>query len=233
LLSDDYSKWENVSIQPTIKLVALPEKFDLQESWRKGMKLRPDLIEARLSVDQQGYRVRFQRNQLFPQLDAVGSYGYNAAAQEFSGALDQIAGRNNPFWTVGAQITIPLANIGARNNYRLAKATKEQIALQLRQDEQNVLIQIENDVAAANTSFQQVDATREARIYAEAALDAEKKKLESGKSTSFIVLQLTKDLTTAENAEINALATYNIALAQIALDEGTILERRHITLEMK
>ena len=233
LLSDDYFKWETVSIQPTIKLVALPQKFDLQESWRKGMKLRPDLIEARLSVDQQGHRVRFQRNQLFPQLDAVGSYGYNAGSKEFSGALDQFAGRNNPFWTVGAQLTIPLANISARNNYRLAKATKEQIALQLRQDEQNVLIQIENDVAAANTSFQQVDATREARIYAEAALDAEKKKLESGKSTSFVVLQLTKDLTTAENAEINALATYNIALAQIALDEGTILERQHITLEMK
>jgi outer membrane protein TolC len=233
LLSDDYSKWETVSIQPTIKLIALPQKFDLQESWRKGMKLRPDLIEARLSVDQQGHRVRFQRNQLFPQLDAVGSYGYNAGSKEFSGALDQFAGRNNPFWTVGAQLTIPLANISARNNYRVAKATKEQIALQLHQDEQNVLIQIENDVAAANTSFQQVDATREARIYAEAALDAEKKKLESGKSTSFIVLQLTKDLTTAENAEINALATYNIALALIALDEGTILERQHITLEMK
>jgi len=42
-----------------------------------------------------------------------------------------------------------------------------------------------------------VDATREARIYAEAALSAEQKKLESGKSTSFVVLQLTKDLTAA------------------------------------
>jgi len=54
------------------------------------------------------------------------------------------------------------------NSYRSAKATREQITLQLRQLEQNVLIQIENDIANANTRFQQVDATREARIYAEA-----------------------------------------------------------------
>jgi outer membrane protein TolC len=105
--------------------------------------------------------------------------------------------------------------------------------MQLKQLEQNVLIQIENDIAVANTRFQQVDATREARIYAEAALDAEQKKLESGKSTSFVVLQLTKDLTTARSTEISALASYNNALAQLALDEGDTLERRHVSLEIK
>jgi outer membrane protein TolC len=78
-----------------------------------------------------------------------------------------------------------------------------------------------------------VTARREARIYAEAALEAEQKKLENGKSTSFVVLQLTKDLTTARSAEIRALADYNQALADAALQEGTTLDRRHIKLEWK
>jgi outer membrane protein len=126
-----------------------------------------------------------------------------------------------------------LTQTSARNNYKSAKATREQISLTLKQLEQNVMIQIENAIAVANTAFQRVSATREARVYAEAALAAEQKKLESGKSTSFVVLQLTRDLTTARSAEIRALADYNIAVAQIALNEGSTLERRHVNIQWR
>ena len=51
-------------------------------------------------------------------------------------------------------------------------------------------------------------------------LAAERKKLENGKSTSFIVLQLISNLTTAKVNEVQALANYNNAVAQLALDEG-------------
>lgn len=233
LLSDDYSKWAKVGIQPTARLLAIPQRFDLQESWRKGLGQRPDLLSQRVSLEKQGKIVSFQRNQLFPQLDVVGTAGYNSSAQSFNGYLDQFKNRDNPFWSVGGAMTFPLGNSGARNSLKAAKAAKEQATLGLKQLEQNVMITIENDIANANTRFQQVTATREARIYAEAALDAEQKKLESGKSTSFVVLQLQRDLTSASSAEISALANYNIALAQLALDEGSTLERRHVTLQWK
>ena len=233
LLSDDYSKWENVVIQPDSALVAVPERFNLQESWRKGLAQRPDLLKQRLALEKQGYQVRFSQNQLFPQLDLIGTAGLNASDSTFSGYLDQLGRRDNPFWSIGGQLSIPLGRTTARNNYKIAKATKEQLDLQLKQLVQNALISIEDAIATAHTSFQRVDATREARIYAEAALDAEQKKLESGKSTSFEVLRLQRDLTTARSAEIRALADYNIALAQIAQNEGTTLDRRHVTLEVK
>jgi len=177
--------------------------------------------------------VKFRKNQVLPQMDLVGNYGLNASSTSVSDALGQFAGMNNPFWSVGGQVTIPLGNISARNSYRASKATKDQLQLQYKQVEQNILILIENAIANAKTSFQRVDATREARIYAEAALDAEQKKLESGKSTSFEVLRLQRDLTTARSNEIRALADYNIALAQIALQEGSTLERRHVNLQVR
>ena len=96
LLSDDYSKWEKVAVQPTEKLVAVPQKFSLAESWRSGLSQRPDLIEQKLGLDKQDYVIRFQRNQLFPELDLFGTAGYNASSKEFSGAFDQIGGRDNP-----------------------------------------------------------------------------------------------------------------------------------------
>ena len=233
LLSDDYLKWKDVTVEPSERLIAVPETFSLQESWRNGLSLRPDLAQQRLNLEKQGYVVKFQKNQLFPQLDLVGTAGYSASAPTMTDALDQFRGRDNPSWSGGAQITYPIGNTSARNSYRSAKATKDQILLQLKQLEQTVLIQIENAIAQAKTAFQRVSATREARLYSEAALDAEQKKLENGKSTSFVVLQLQKNLTTARSSEIRALADYNEALAQLWLQEGTTLERRHVTLRSK
>src|SRR6185436_1453122 len=136
----------------------------------------------------------------------------------------------NPFWSVGGQFSIPLSRTREKNIYRASKATKEQIELALKQLEKSALIDIENAIATANTDFQQVKARREATKFAEEALEAEQKKLESGKSTSFIVLQLQKNLTQARSDELRALAEYNIALANIALSEGRTLERRKVTL---
>jgi outer membrane protein TolC len=234
LLSDQYtSDWANVMIRPTDRLLAIPQQYNLQESWSKGLEQGPRyrLEQGRLAVEQNKRQVRYARNQLFPQLDVIGSYGYNGSGQEFSDALNQIRERDNPSWSVGAAVSIPLSRTAERNNYKVAKAAQEQSVLQLKQAEQKTLIFIENDIATAQSSFERVAATRQARSYAEAALDAEQKKLENGKSTSFQVLSLQNDLTAARLAEIRALADYNIALANLAYDEGSTLERRKVELE--
>ena len=233
LLSDDYSKWADVVVKPTEALQAVPQSFNKQASWEKGLNMRPDLRQAKLSLEKQGYIVRFQRNQLFPQLDLFGNYGFSGSAREYSGALDQFRRGSSPFYSAGAEVSIPLGNTGSRNNYKAAKAAKEQLALQLKQLEQTVLVQIENAIAVAMTSFERVKATKNASEFAEAALDAEQKKLQNGKSTSFQVLQLQKDLTAARSSEIRARADYNIALTGLAGAEGTTLERRKITLDVK
>lgn len=236
LLSDDYTnEWATVTIAPMDKLIAVPQHYDLQESWRRGLAHGPlyKVQQTRLSLDEQKQRVRYQRNQLFPQLDVVGTYGFSGTGREYSDALDQINRGENPFWSFGAQLSIPLGQTSARNNLKAAKATQEQLELVLKQGEQKTLVLIENDIANARSSFERVDATRQARLYAEAALEAEQKKLENGKSTSFVVLQLQRDLTNARSAEIRALADYNIALSRLAFHEGSTLDRRKVNLEIK
>jgi len=234
LLADtNYLSWHDTDIQPTATLTAPPQSFDLQESWRKGMTERPDLLQARLNVEQQGIQLKYYRNQLFPELDLLGTYGFNGASKEYSGTLDQFHEGNAPFYSYGAQITVPLSNVGARNQYKSNKATLQQIALQLKQLEQNIMVQIDNAVKNAQSAYQSVDATRQARIYAEAALDAEQKKYAVGKSTTFTVLQLQNTLTADRGQEIRALANYNEALANLAAQEGSTLERDRIDLQAK
>ena len=151
----------------------------------------------------------------------------------YSQALDEIAQGSRPGYSYGAQLTFPIGNTGARASYRKSKLAMEQYVLALKKMEQTIMTTIDNDINQARSSYQQVAATRAAREYAADALDAEQKKLQSGKSTTYTVLQMQRDLTTARGNEIQALATYNKALAQLSLDEGSTLQRLHINLEVK
>jgi outer membrane protein len=233
LITDAYSKWHGTNIQPTATLEAPLELFDLQDSWNQGMTKRPDLLQARLNVEQQGIELKFSYNQMFPELDLIGTFGYNGAGRDFSGTLNQFSEANRPFYSYGAQLSVPLSNVGPRNQYKSAKAVLQQVVLQLKQFEQNVLVEIDNAVNEARSEYQSVDATRQARIYAEAALDAEQKKYSVGKSTTFTVLQLQNNLTAARSQEIRALANYNQALANLSQQEGSTLERNNVDLEGK
>jgi outer membrane protein len=233
LLTDDYSKWHDTDIQPTATLEAAQESIDLQDSWSKGMTERPDLLQAKLNVEQQGIQLKYYRNQLFPALDLIGSYGFNGASREFDGSFDQVREGNAPFYSYGAQLTMPLSNIGPRNQYKSTKATLQQILLQLKQLEQNVMVEIDNAVKQVESDYQSVQATKQARIYAEAALDAEQKTYAVGKATTFEVLTYQNNLTAARSQEIRSLANYEEALAALAQQEGTILEQYNVNLEAK
>jgi HAE1 family hydrophobic/amphiphilic exporter-1 len=126
-----------------------------------------------------------------------------------------------------------LSNVQARNSLKADKATEQQDLLRLKQLEQNVMVEIDNAVKQAQSAWESVDATQKARTYAEAALNAEQGKYAVGKSTTFTVLQLQNNLTSARSQEIRALANYNEALANLAQQEGSTLERHQLDLWVK
>jgi outer membrane protein TolC len=233
LLTDDFASLSTAALEPTDPLAAEMHLFNLQDSWSQALSLRPDFLQAKLDLEQQGIQVKINRNQLYPQIDLKVGGGYAGSTPEFSGVFGDIERLDQPFYYFGGQLSYPLGNRAARNNFKAAKAQYEVAQLALKKLEQDIMIQIDNDIKLAQANYERIEATRKAREYAEAALAAEQKKLESGKSTSFFVLQLQRDLTAAQSDEIAALVQYQRSLAQLAEDEGTTLERRGINLEVK
>jgi len=233
LITDEYSKWYAADIRPSTALQAPLQLFDLQDSWNQGMTQRPDLLQARLNVELQGIQLKYLKNQVFPALDLIGSYGFNGAGGQFGDTFNQMNEANRPFYTYGAQLSMPLSNVGPRNQLKAGKGSLKQLLLQLKQLEQSIMVEIDNAVGVARSDYEGVQATRQARVYAEAALDAEQKKYTVGKSTTFTVLQLQNNLTAARLQEIRALVDYNKALAALAAAEGSTLERNSIQLETR
>jgi len=77
----------------------------------------------------------------------------------------------------------------------------------------------------SEATFKQVTSTRQARQFAELALEVERQRAAAGQSTYFVVLELQRDLTAARSAEIRALTEYQKSLVQLAFSEGSTLER--------
>jgi outer membrane protein TolC len=177
--------------------------------------------------------LRYNQNQLFPSLDLTLTYGHNGIGRTVDSGLNGIQRGDNQFYSYGIVLSFPLSNTTAKNNHKASKAQKELLLLQLKQVEQTAIVEIDNAVKQAQAAYERIEATRQARLYAEAALDAEEKKLENGKSTSFFVLQLQRDLTAARSAEIRSLADYNKALSTLSRSEGTTLDKANIGLEFK
>lgn len=232
-ITDEITQWADISIDPQGTLAAVPQDFNRQESWRKAIAQNPLYALAKLDVDRAGIQLKYDYNQLFPEVDVFGTYGYNGSGGVFSGAFYDVQERNRPFYIFGGQISMPLANIGARNSYKADKVTMQQLVLTLKKQERDILIQIDNDIGTLQSDYDAVQATHAQRLFEEQALDAEQKKLANGKSTTYQVLLVQRDLTSARGNEISALNLYNQHLAQLSLDEGTTLERLNIELDVK
>jgi outer membrane protein TolC len=234
LITSNYQNIHDVTLQPSEALIAVPQRVDVFESWNAGLAKRPDILQARRAVELQGITIKYTRNQRLPQLDVTGTYGYGGSgADEMSGVFANVTTRDQPFWSIGTVASIPLSNKAARENYKRARLTSDQLVLTLKKQEQDAMVEIDEAVNAARTALDRIESTRQARVYAEQALDGGQKRLQAGTATSFEVLQLQRDLIDARNTEIRATADYNNALSDLQRAEGTTLEQKKIDLHVR
>lgn len=121
-------------------------------------------------------------------------------------------------------------NRAARAQARRAQIEQRQLDLAL----ENMQRLVQRDVRAAHIEVlrtkQQIEATRVIRELQQANLDAELEKFRVGRSTNLLVLQVQRDFTASQLEEIRALVDHLNARVQLYLMEGTLLERRGISV---
>jgi outer membrane protein TolC len=94
-------------------------------------------------------------------------------------------------------------------------------------------VQVDDVIKTLENVFKRVGATRQARLYAQLALDAERQKLAEGTSTTFLVSEYERRLVFARTAEILAVVDHAKAVAQLDYNEGGTLEKNQITVDFK
>ncbi|WP_442887980.1 TolC family protein [Congregicoccus parvus] len=223
LLTSDFSSWRSLELVPADTLDEAYRESNYEHSAALALTERLDLRTYALAVEDSTLSARYSSDRRLPQLDLVGSLGSSGTSDSTSGAWSSLRDADQPSAGIGLTLSIPWTNRRAAADSRAADTLVRQAELRYQQARETVLGQIDTAVFAVETNHQRIVATREARAFAEAALAAEQDKLSAGRSTTFVVLQLQRNLAAARASEIEALAAYNKALSVLRLREGTTL----------
>ena len=235
----------NPSDRPTYD----PRPIDIETALRTALDQRPDLVRSRRQLDIDDINVRALRNETLPALDLVASYqlqgqggtqllrsqqvGGSVTTQipgGFGDALDQLGSANFPVWSVQVQLSYPIGRSASEASYARARLEVQKTQARLRQVELQVATEVTSAAVQIESIVKRIDAARAARELAEQQLEAEESKFEVGMSTNYFVLQAQRDLTNAQNSELQALLDYRKALVEFDRVQGTTLSRAGLTV---
>ncbi len=231
LISKEAEKEDpRVLVPRPIAPVAVPV-LDRSASLRTAYQNRLDYRASVARAEAQDIRLKFARNQLWPQLDLVGTYGYNGLATDYDSARDEAFSSQAPQWSIGIQFSLPLGNVQARAQLRAIEGFKQQALIDIKQQELRVSVDVDTVISRIETNRQRVETARQSRLLNQEAVRIANRRLEEGQISSFDVIETTRKLFEARSRELDALAALQTSVAQFWLATGTILDRTGITFK--
>lgn len=204
-------------------------EVDWEEILRTAEEYRPDLIELKLVLDADRQQLIQANNGAMPQLDAVAVYRWDGL-QGRTADLSWIGTEAGEYtgWTMGLNFSVPVG-------LRAGRAQLRQTELLLARDRANLqqgLHSAAHDLATSYRNlarhYEQYLAYRKAREAAHKNLERQTQSWHNGMTILLNVLSAINDWGNDVASEAATLAEYNIELANLEVQTGTILENHGI-----
>ncbi len=156
--------------------------------------------------------------------ELIGSYGQSLE--------NLLTSRYNNF-KVGVQINLPLRNRTAEAQLGRSLVEGEKIATQRVQTEQTIQVEVRNALQSVRSAETRLRAAISTREMNEQQFDSERRKLDAGQSTVFLVLERQTALTTAKGMELKAQTDLNKSIADLQKATGNALSVHSIVVRVK
>jgi outer membrane protein TolC len=156
--------------------------------------------------------------------DLFGGYGQS---------LSNLGSNQFNNFRVGLAITLPLHNRTAEGQLGHALVAGKQIATQREQLEQLIQVEVRNALQSLTTSSARLRSAAIARSTAEQQYESEKRKLDVGQSTVFLLLERQTALVTARGNELRAQTDLNKAIAELQRATGNSLTANNVTVTVR
>ena len=212
----------------TDTVVSLGEADGVEEHIEASKKFRQDFRQANLSAKKGELDLVATKNGLLPKLDFFISLQGTSYAESFSNPLSpderksQISG--------GLTLQFPALLGSSRQKNNIAKYSLQQQKLSL----ENFLRLLEYEIRAAHIealrAFRQIETAKTVSALQQQKLDAEQERMNVGKSTGYAVLQVQRDLVSANLDEARARIAYIEALLSLYSKDATLLQRRGVAV---
>ena len=210
-----------------------PTREEFRPDWESLLELaeerRPDLIELKLILEADQQLLMQANNQALPRLDAVGVYRWNGLEGEMP-VGQTISTRAGQFtdWTMGVNFSVPLGLRRSRAGLRRQELIISRDRANLNQGMHAVVHSLAINVRNLAQFYRQYERLTRARAASKRNLDLQFKNYELGRVIFLNVLQAITDWGNAVSSQAQSLIQYNIELARLERQTGTILETHGI-----
>jgi len=231
LLGFDLASESGVRINATSVADIAPQPItDVPDRVQLAVQSRADLHEANLRLKQNRLETIFTRNGLLPKLDLFITLGKTGYGDTFTDSFKEMDGSTYDL-TAGVRLSHYLGNREAEGRHLAARASRRQAEEAVRNLQE--LVTFDVLLAANNVELtrQQITASRVTRELQEQTLNAEKERFDVGASTALLVAQAQRDYLGSQIVEVEAVVNYRIAVIQLYVAEGSLLERRGVRLD--
>jgi outer membrane protein TolC len=230
LINIGHRKQLDRQIKATSKPIIQPEPIDNQADRLDLAEItRPDLNQARLNMKQGVLETIVSKNGLMPKLDLFINLGRTGFAESFSESFQELDGTTYDF-RAGARLSHYLGNRSAKARQEAAWSSHQQALEAVENLRQVIQLEVRLAINELERARQQIIASRATRRLEEQTVWAEQERFQVGSSTALLVAQAQRDLLVSQIAEIKAIINYRIALVTLYLAEGSLLERRGISI---
>jgi len=134
---------------------------------------------------------------------------------------------------VGVSFSLPLRNRTAEGQLSHALIEGRRIATQREQLEQLIQVEVRNALQSLTTSQARLRSAAVARENADQQYQSEKRKLDAGQSTVFLVLERQTALAVARGNELRAQTDLNKAIAELQRVTGNSLSANNVTISVR
>jgi outer membrane protein TolC len=212
--------------------VSAPTDRALRPEWDAMVRLaeqrRPDIIELKLITEADRVRLLQAENQALPRLDATALYRWNGLSGEMPNG-QHISTSPGQFtdWSVGVNFSVPLGLRQGRAQVREQRLVIARDEANLEQGIHAAIHQLAATTRDLDSAYEQYVAFKETRAAADINSQVQLRRLRTGIPAGINilnVLQAVTDWGNAVSSEAQQLINYNVSLAGLERQTGTILE---------
>lgn len=201
------------------------------ESERLALLYRPELAQARLAQANLELDVVRTRNGRLPKLNLVGEYEDASGGRSSTTSSSSTGSAGEDTYSFGLEFETALFNRAERARFRRARLSEERGAGYITQLEEEIAAEVRQAIIEVSRQWERLAATAEAVLSRNEAVRVIQGRHEVGKATNLDVLQVQRDLIQSQVDDATARVRYIEALTELYAAEGTLLERRGISLD--
>ena len=207
----------------------------------EALTRRVELRRQKWQIKKREVELEANKNFLLPKLDVMGRYRWRGFGQDlfsqggtadFNNAFSNLTSGQYQEWQAGVELSFP---IGFRKAFAAVRNAEMRLSRErslLHEAERSVVHDLSNSFSEAERAYALVETNLNRRIAAAeqvAAIDATYES-ETDTATLYQLLEAHRRLAEAETAYFRSLVEYQLALRNVELEKGTLLEYNQVFL---